>query len=413
MPVSLRCSELQPGMKLFDALMLRGRVLLHAGRELSQEDVDLLRAKYARLSVRVGEPILDDVIEFEDDSHDREVANHATGTIVRAMTHVRERFAARASLRELNVGALHASVGQVVEYIKSNRPTAALLNSCLDTESYLAEHPGNVFYLSMLLGSAVREYVATERDRQTIAKALRPDFAISLTPLGLGAMFLDVGMRPLETLYHADRPLTGAEWRAIFDHPNAGADMLPDEFSPLGKMIVKTHHENFDGTGYPDGLPGNKLHIFTRIVRIADAYDAAPARHVYSNAKSPAQVLWEMTVGPYRQYYDPVLMKVLARLIQPFPIGAKLTLTDGRQAVVVRYNRQNPFLPIVVIAFDRDGKRLPNDKLQGPYSLEQRRDLRARFFGDEDVSFIYRNTLVDAPPPRPAIMTTLFEAAFP
>ena len=413
MPVSLRCDELQPGMKLHESLLAHGRVLLHAGRDLSQEDIDILRRKYPKVVLRVGDPILDDVVEFEDDSHDREVAQTATGTIVRCMTNVREQFSARASLRDLNVASLHAAVGQVIEYLAANRPTAALLNCCLDSDSYLSEHPGNVFYLSMLLGSAVRDYVVAERDRLTAARALRPDFAMNLTPLGLGAMFIDVGMLPLQELYASSEPVTEEQWTAIWEHPPAGVTLLPDEFSAVGKMMVRTHHENCDGTGYPEGLAGDKLHIFTRVVRIADAYDAATAKHVYKEAKSPAQVLWEMSIGAHHRYYDPVLMKVFARLIQPFPIGAKLRLADGRYAVVVRYNRKNPFLPTIVIAFDKDGNRMPNEKLAGPFDLEQRRDLRVQSFGGEDISFIYRTTPVDIPPPRPAIFTSLFQAAFP
>lgn len=413
MPISLRCEELQPGMKLHDTLISRGRVLLQAGRVVNQADVTLLCRKYPKLVIRVGDPILDDVVEFEDDSHEREVARTVTRTVIKCMANVRERFSARVSVREMNVAALQASVAQVIEYLSANRPTAALLDSCLDSDSYLSEHPGNVFYLCMLLGSAVRDYVAAERDRQTIARNLRPDFAASLTPLGLGAMLIDLGMLPLQELYKVERPINEEEWTAVRKHPVTGVEMLPEDFSALGKMIVKTHHENFDGTGYPEGLAGDRLHIFTRIVRIADAYDAATAKHVYKEAKSAARVLWEMTYGSYHRFYDPVLMTVFARLIQPFPIGAKLRLVDGRYCVVTRYNRRKPFLPTVVIAFDKDGNRLPNENLQGPFDLEQRRDLRVKAFAGEDISFVYRTTPVESAPPRPAVFASMFQAAFP
>ncbi|UCG16693.1 MAG: HD domain-containing protein [Phycisphaerales bacterium] len=413
MPISLRCEELQPGMKLHDTLIARGRMLLQAGCVVSWEHITLLRRRYPKLVIRVGEPILDDVVEFEDDSHEREVARTVTRTVVKCMANVRERFSARASLREMNVSALQASVANVIEYLNANRPAAALLDACLDSESYVSEHPGNVFYLCMLLGSAVRDYVAAERDRQTMARNLKPNFAASLTPLGLGAMFTDLGMLPLQDLYKVERPINEEEWTAVRKHPVTGVEMLPDDFSALGKMVVRTHHENYDGTGYPEGLAGDKLHVFTRIVRIADAYDAATAKHVYKEAKSPARVLWEMTYGPYHRFYDPVLMTVFARLIQPFPIGAKLRLADGRYCVVTRYNRRKPFLPTVVIAFDKDGNRLPNENLQGPFDLEQRGDLRVRTFAGEDVSFIYRTTSIESAPPRPAVFASMFQAAFP
>ena len=78
-----------------------------------------------------------------------------------------------------------------------------------------------------------------------------------------------------------------------------------------------------DGSGYPDGLGGDQLHVFTRIVRIADAFDAATSTSVYKEAKSPVRVLWEISTGPYARFYDPALVRTLTKLVQPFPIGAR------------------------------------------------------------------------------------------
>ena len=87
----------------------------------------------------------------------------------------------------------------------SDRHSAALISRCLESKSYLCTHVGNVFYLSMLLGATVLEYVAAERKRQTLARDLQNDFAMDLTPLGLGAMVMDVGMLPLEHLFTKNR----------------------------------------------------------------------------------------------------------------------------------------------------------------------------------------------------------------
>ena len=100
-----------------------------------------------------------------------------------------------------------------------------------------------------------------------------------------------------------------------------------------------------------------------------------------------------MSAGPYRKFYDPVLTKVFCGTIQPFPIGAKLGLADGRTGVVVKYNRQSPFNPTVVIAFDAKGERLP-DKLVGPISVGEGNTLRLKTFGGEDISYVQ-----EVPPP--------------
>lgn len=106
-------------------------------------------------------------------------------------------------------------------------------------------------------------------------------------------------------------------------------------------------------------------------------------------ARSPARALWEMSCGPYRHFYDPDLMRVFSRLIQPFPIGSKLRLSDGRYAVVAKYDRRNPFSPSVVIAFDTANQALPKEQLEGPLQLSTRPELRIASLYDEDLGFIY------------------------
>ena len=413
MPLFLHCDELEPGMRLAESIVSGGRVLLAGGKVLTHADVDILRQKHPNTHARVGDPILDQLVAFEDDSRDRKVAANVRRRIAGAMSEVKTRFSSRTSLGAINVRALHGSVAEVMTYLKHNLVTAALLSRTLDPASYLAEHTGNVFYLSMILGAAVRDYVVAERRRRAGSRWLSPRTSMNMLPLGLGAMLCDVGMFPLQHLYTRTGPLSDEDRQAIREHPVAGADLLPPDVSAITRAVVRSHHENFDGSGYPAGLKRGQIHIFSRIVRIADAYDAATATHVYKEAKTPVRALWEMSVGPYRRFYDPALMEVFTRLIQPFPIGGKLRLRDGRYGVVVRYNRESPLQPTVLIAFDVNGKRLPNDGLEGPLCLADRPDLRLQSFGDEQLSYLHGSSSAnDAAPPRKDIALP-FDAVFP
>lgn len=410
MPLLLCCEELQKGMRLAEAFIWRGRMMLPGGKILTESDVDILRRKYPHVSLRVGDPVLDSLAEFEDDSREREVAEQVTGRISQCMGQVHERFASRASMGGLDFHAVKVAAMEVMEYLQSHPVSAALLNRSLHGDSYLPDHAGNVFYLCMVLGGAVRDYVVRERSRQTAAADLSSAVSMDLLPLGLGAMFMDLGMYSLQHLVGQDGPLSDSERALVREHPVSGADMLPESIPAAARMVVRTHHENFDGSGYPYSLPGPSLHIFTRIARICDAYDAATAGHIYRQAKSPARALWEISSGPYQRFYDPVLSKVLSSLIQPFPIGAKLLLRDGRQAVVVRYNRKCPFQPYGIIAFDRQGLRLPTGELVGPVMLGQG-DLCLDSFAGEDLSFLYRSEL----PEELAVQVegTFFSTVFP
>lgn len=386
-------------MRLAEAFLFRGRTMLPGAKVLASEDIDILHRKYPAVMLKVVDPVLDSLVNFEDDSNEREVAHTVTQKIAGAMSDVQQKFSQRASLSGNTFAGIQRTVASIVEYLKANPVSAALINRNASNQSYLAEHSGNVFYLSMVLGAAVREYVMRERQRQTRASNLPDTVAMDLLPLGLGAMFLDLGMTPLEHIFAPDYTLTPDDRKAILSHPTVGAEMLPESISPAAKMIVRQHHENFDGSGYPQRLPGSKLHIFVRIARLCDAFDAATSEKLYKGAKSPARVLWEMTAGPFRKFYDPVLTKVFCGIIQPFPIGAKLTLADGRLAVVVKYNHKTPFQPTVVIAYDAQGRSLPADQLVGPLNVGEGNTLQVKSFLGEDLSYIR-----EIPAPLPATL---------
>jgi response regulator RpfG family c-di-GMP phosphodiesterase len=329
------------------------------------------------------------------------------------MERVQATVTAKAKLDAASVAAIHESVAEMSRYLSENPVSAAVLESTMTTGGHLAEHTGNVFYLSMLLGSAARDYVVAERERQSFARKLDYTLSSSLTSLGLGAMVMNVGMLPLRHLFLTEAPPSARDQAKLRDHPLTGVTMIPDDFPAAAKMIVRTHHENIDGTGYPLGLTGDRLHVFTRIVRIADAFSAATARHVYKEAKSPVSALWGMAAGPYRQCYDPELMRIFLRLVQPFPIGSRIQLADGRTAVVIRYNRTTPLAPTVVIAYDSQGRRLPKTELEGPFRLGEIPELQARAVDGEALPLPQDDGCEASGPPPAADCSPLFEAAFP
>ena len=400
MPILVETKDLQPGMRLYDAFTHRGRVMLPGGRRLTATDIDSVLRRFSGVRLRIGHPILDSMVEFEDDTYERDIARQAQSSVARAVTSVERQLSTHCELTPRDFETLSVSSRQVMRFLAENPVSAAIICKTIgeDRASYLAEHTAAVLFLAMSLGQAVKSYVATERQRQTNARDLDPAVAFDLTPLGLGAMFMDIGMFALSDLCRERRDqLTDDERRRLIQHPHAGAEMLPDSFPPAARLIVRTHHENYDGSGYPARIPGDRQHIFTRIVRICDSFHAATASHLHREPKSPARVIWEMTAGPTKRFYDPVLAKVFASLIQPFPIGAVLKLEDGREGVVVRFNRRNPFRPVIVIITDDRAVPLPAHKVRRPTRLDALPDLRLASFGDEDLSYL--NELPDLATP--------------
>ncbi len=74
MPIFVRCADLRPGMRLAEPLMSGGRVLFSSGRELTDADVTSLQRRFPQANLRIGDPVLESLVDFEDDSRERAVA---------------------------------------------------------------------------------------------------------------------------------------------------------------------------------------------------------------------------------------------------------------------------------------------------------------------------------------------------
>ncbi len=390
MPLSVKCDELRPGMKLYEPIIWGDQVLVRDGKTLNDKEIGLLRKRFPDLYVRIRDDALESAVEFEDHTHARKVATSVKTRVLASVSEVGQRFTKQSSLRETDLSAINESISAIVDYLTRNPVSAILLNRSLSKDSYVAEHTSNVFYLSMVLGYGANDFISKQRQRQRVSRDMRRGAATSLTPLGLGTMFMDLGLMRFEDLFKSTESLSFDEWQAVRDHPITAARMLPDGFDAEARAIVLTHHENMAGTGYPEGRPGEKLQILSKIVRIADAYETATAQHIHPQAKSTVRALWEMMRGPYRFYFDPDMMVIFSRLVHPFPIGAKIQLEDGRWAVIVRYNQVNPFQPYGIIAFDEQNERLSDRRLVGPVPLGPESNVRLKSFRGEDLLYLYQ-----------------------
>ncbi|NOT00526.1 MAG: HD domain-containing protein [Phycisphaerales bacterium] len=410
MPILTNVDDLTTRMRLHDDVYAAGDLLLHAGKELNAADVDYLRKRCPNASVSIEDPVLDSLIAFEDDSADRAVAFRTQKQLCHLLQNVHETFGPRMTVRSLDCRGVQQAVAGTLDYLNNNPVMAmTLIQQPGPDQHCLVDHSAHVFYLSLVMGNTVRSRITEARRKDRNKRFLQPAADINLTPLALAALFMDLGMWPIRNLFEQKESLTVEQIQQIRNHPIVSARALPEDAGELTHLIVETHHENFDGTGYPYGLRGEEIHIYARMLRIADAFAAATAKRLYREAISPVRALWEMTWGPYHQFYDPILLKVFARLVQPFPIGAKVGLNDGRQAVVVNYGVKTPFLPEVVIAFDEHGARLPPDRLGKPMRLDEDSDVRIASFQGEDIGDLYdRDTQIATP--TSGEFTTLFES---
>lgn len=153
----------------------------------------------------------------------------------------------------------------------------------------------------------------------------------------LAGLLHDVGKTqiPLEILNKPDK-LTDSEMKIMQQHTVHGFNLLkklPD-ISPEVVMATMQHHEKIDGTGYPLGLKDSDIHEFSRVVAIADIYDAMTSDRVYHKKVTPFEVVEIITDEMYKKL-DPKVCTVFLNNVREYFIGNRVGLNDGRQAEVI------------------------------------------------------------------------------
>jgi hypothetical protein len=136
-----------------------------------------------------------------------------------------------------------------------------------------------------------------------------------IASIKLGALFHDVGKIGIpESLLSKPAELTDEEWVEMKAHPTIGASLLGNV--PMLERIrplVLTHHENFDGTGYPHGLKGGEIPLAAQIISVADAYDAMTSPRPYRVALRPKQALRELRANAGTQF-NPVVVEAFLQV---------------------------------------------------------------------------------------------------
>lgn len=133
----------------------------------------------------------------------------------------------------------------------------------------------------------------------------------------VGALLHDVGKLaiPAALLNKAGR-LTAEEWAQVKRHPITGAEMLAEvDFPWEVRPIVESHHECWDGSGYPRGLAGSEIPLAARIFCVADVFDALTSRRSFKRALSRDEALDIMRRDVGRQF-DPAVFRVFEQVVR-------------------------------------------------------------------------------------------------
>jgi HD-GYP domain-containing protein (c-di-GMP phosphodiesterase class II) len=169
----------------------------------------------------------------------------------------------------------------------------------------LYTHSVNVCIFSLALA-----YAAGFQDNKTLFE------------LGTGALLHDVGkVRVSDAILNKRGPLEPEEMEMIKHHPQWGVEIIQvtDRIPEASYLPIRQHHERENATGYPDGLRDGEIHLYGKIVAIADMFDAMTTERVYRPAVESFTAL--KTMFNEKDGLDEHLLRQFALLMGPTPLG--------------------------------------------------------------------------------------------
>jgi HD-GYP domain-containing protein (c-di-GMP phosphodiesterase class II) len=292
----------------------------------------------------LGEP-MEQAIDDESLQRSKEVAKK---TYAQSVSVTRELMTSVRMGRSPNVKKIKRVVQGIVDQILNEETSLIGLTTIRDYDEYTFTHSVNVCIFSVALGK-----------RLGFGK-------VQLYDLGMAALFHDIGKsRVPAEIINKPGGLTDDEWRLIAAHPWLGAlalfQLRGQQELPYRSMIVAhEHHMKLDLTGYPRPIRPRALSMFSKIVAVADGFDAATSRRSYQTVPlSPAQVLQEMRDNP-RRGMDPVVVKAFINLTGIYPVGTLVVLDTFELGIVHAVNSIPEMLsrPIVRVISDPMGNLL-------------------------------------------------------
>jgi putative nucleotidyltransferase with HDIG domain len=238
----------------------------------------------------------------------------------------------------IDIAIPEAFTKNLVSSIDRNPNALVCLTKIREKDTYLLEHSLNVAILLANFGTYI------DLDKEQIQE------------LTLSGFLHDIGKIKIpDEILHKPGILNGQEMTIMKDHVYYGTKVLIEMGIPAS--IVKTigqHHERLDGYGYPDGLRGDEITQFGRMIAIVDTYDAITADRCYKAGMSSRKAL-QILLQDAPKKYDEVLVTQFVQCIGIFPAGSLVKLNNEKIAMVLRQNPVHANKPVVKVFYSVRG----------------------------------------------------------
>ena len=344
--VNIPISKLEVGEVLpFNLLDSRERVLLKRGQVVTPEFMEKIKEEgYSSFLAEIWEED-EELVAREDVSLE---------TKKKTLENMQEILEDLSQGKATSIVPLGQNVSQMAEEVKAHKELVIPLIQLKKHDDLTFTHSLNVAVISLFIAKFL---------------GLKDE---ELTNLGLGALLHDLGklVIPPEILNKPSK-LSEEEYEIVQKHPLSAKNILDEktQLSEKVKEIPLQHHERIDGSGYPFHLTKEEISIFSRIVAVADIYEALTSDRPYRKALPIPEVI-EYLMGNNGYRLDDRVVTTFIRHLSPYQVGDLIKLSTGEEAVVSRINPILPFRPIIRIKKrDEQGNVYLSEEIDLSYSL--------------------------------------------
>lgn len=332
-----------------------GLPLLRAGVRVSDSyRQSLLRAGITSVWIDDG---MSEGIEPLEMLHE-ETRRRATAAIHDALREMAREQPRSGTISPDTVQEMTAVAELIVGDVADNVHSALALNDLANADGYTLKHSLAVTTLGLSLGVRVMNkygWVDLHGRRR------RDGVEERLNMLGVGLLLHDIGKLAVPSeILQKPGPLDEDEWKAMRAHPLLGVEILKkaDGISPIARAVVRSHHERWDGSGYPDGQARQDIHQFARIAAAADVFDALTSDRHYRRAL-PAHVAYDAIVSRGGTDFDPEVIDIFRTFVAPYPTGTPVVLSDGSCGLVHTVRPDAVTKPVIRLLTDPSGASIP------------------------------------------------------
>lgn len=269
----------------------------------------------------------------------------ARETFFRSIAVVKDVVTAASKDEKISVARTKRVVHSIIDQISDDEAALIELASIKSYDDYTYAHSVNVCIYGVTLGF-----------RLGLGRR-------ELSQLGFSALFHDIGkVRLPYDLINKPARFNEFDWAQMRKHPVLGAMTIAksfrlDPYMARAAVVAFEHHINPDHSGYPSLPEPRATNLYSRIVAVADCFDALSSGRVYiKDAIPPDQVLRTMMYQMTAKF-DTVLLKLFVGIIGVYPVGSLVLLSDDSLGIITRTHPEDLCRPEVRVIADRNGEK--------------------------------------------------------